>query len=464
MNLWVKGKGLLAIIMLIVFCASCEEDENTIGLPVENQLDLNYVEYDVPVEMVWTDSVVSQNIGVIYSGKFDLDEAGILKAVPYISFAPQRYDSNINIPSDAVLKDFFIELDYTADLSGVNASQQTLQIYQLADTINGFVIHTIEDEHSLGELIGEKTFTYHPDSLQIDLERDTINYTERIHLDRDLGINLFSKLRTEDSATFYNAKVFDIAFKGLAIVPGIDNSAILGFSPAQTRIIFTYEHLSNGNTVTSQFVFFPTSKFYHNIIPNKDIQALEEAVFSDITCCYEPFNPVGDFVYQVFGTGINIKLDLSAFKMFADTLNNPIVNAAVLELDDVQSTVEHESPPPQISFYLTTSEGKRTTSQISNIDFFRTLPNEQITANPVRVGDPVVLSYNNQQDYYKANITLFINHLIEQPQTPSYLVMESADIVSQLQLPSLRRSAKTLGAISVPKESVKIKMYYSAVD
>lgn len=464
MNLWVKGKGLLAIMLLVAFFFSCEDEENTIGLPVENQLNLKYFEYEVPVEMVWTDSIISQNTGIIYSGRFDLEEAGVITATPYISFAPQAYDTNINIPSGAVFKDFYLELDYTHGLKTEEVTTESFEVYQLEDSINGFVLHFSDDKQPLGKLLGEKTFSFYPDSLNLDIERDSIDYREIISLDQAMGQDFLEKLKQQDSTTFYNRKAFDVAFKGIAIVPGNENSAIPGFSPAQSQIVITYDYEDNGNTKTGRFSFKPTSKYYHTITPNKKEMTINGGTFSDITCCYEEYTPAGNYIYQMFGTGINIKFDLTAFKSFTDTLNSTLLNSAILEMDDVQSTTEHQKPPANIAFYITDANGRRITAQQNNINFYRTLTAEKINADPVRLGDPAFVTYNPVQETYKTDVTLFMQHLVENPSTPAYLLMEGADRTSFGNLVQLRRSSRELGAIQIPKESIKIKLYYSTIE
>jgi hypothetical protein len=464
MNLWVKGKGLLALVLLIALFSSCEDEENTIGLPVQNQLDLKYLEYEVPVEMVWTDSVISQNPGIIYSGRFDLDEAGILTATPYISFAPQAYDTNINVPSGAVFKDFYLELDYVGGLSTDEASTESFEVYQLEDTINGFVQHFIEDQQALGQLIGEKTFTFYPDSLNLDIERDSIDYREIISLDQTMGEDLLGKLKQQDPEIFNSRKAFDIAFKGIAIVPGNENSAIPGFSPAQSQIVIEYEYEENGDVKNGRFIFKPTNKYYHNITPNKTEMTFNGGTFSDITCCYEGYTPAGNFIYQMFGTGINIKLDLTAFKSFSDTLNTTLLNSAILELDDVESTTEHHKPVSNIAFYLTNENGRRLSGQKSNIDFYRALTAEKVNLDPVRLGDPSIVPFNPVQESYTADITLFMQHLIKDPSTPGYLLLEAADPVAFGNLIQLRRSSRRIGAIQIPKGSIKVKLYYSTIE
>ena len=467
MNLWAKGKGLLTlIIMFAALCTSCEDEENTIGLPVENQLNLNYVEFQVPVEMVWTDSVISQNTGFIYAGRFDLGEAGMLSATPYVAFSAQAYDSAINIPAGAVLKDFYLELDYAGALMSEDVSTETFQVYQLEDTINNFVLHFTEDKQGYNQLIGEKTFEFNPDSVKLDQERDSIDYREKIPLDLTLGEDFFNKLKQQDSTTFYNREAFETAFPGITIVPGTENSVIPAFSPEQSRIIITYEYEDSGNTKTGSFTFRPSAKFYHNITPNKEEMIFNGGTFSDITCCNIGYNPVGDFVYQVFGTGINLKLDLSAFKMFTDTLDNKIIlNTAVLELDDVAGTVEGTNPPSSIAFYLTDETGQRSSGERSNIDIYRTLTEEQVNADPLRLGEPAIVNYNPVQEAYKVTITLFLEHMIENPSlTPGHLIMEAADFSTFGNLRQLRRSSRTLGAVKIPKESIKIKMYYSTME
>lgn len=466
MNLLDKGKVLVTLIMLSVLYSSCEEDENTIGFPEDNNLNVNFLEYDIPVKMLWVDSVISQNTGVIYSGKFDLDEAGIIKSVPFISYTAQQYDSNINVPHNAIFKDVYLNLDYVTALSGEANVPISLNIFQLQDTIPGDRVQFIEDSSPLGDLVGQKSFTFFPDSLEAELTTDTVEYSERIDLDHSLGQFYLTKLKQRDLSVFHNYKSFDTSFKGLAIVPSEDNTALLGFTPSNTSsVVIEYTYIDEqGVEKEGNFIFRP-ARYYHNITPNKNNPEISESEFSSITCCYNPFTPVGEFYYQLFGTGINLSLDLTDFKMFADSLKNPVVNAASIIIDDVTPTSPHQGPPNAVAFYFIDETGHRMKKEFANTNFFRTLPANQIQADPLRVAFPVSSFFNPVQEQYTVNVTLYMQKLIEDQATPAQLLMEDADLISfgGSPLQFLRRSSKTLTGIKIPKESIKLKIYYSTV-
>ncbi|MGK7391495.1 MAG: hypothetical protein ACNS60_14160 [Candidatus Cyclobacteriaceae bacterium M2_1C_046] len=469
MNLLDKGKVLIVLIMLSVLYSSCEEDFNTIGIPADNNLSVNYFEYDIPVEMLWVDSVVSQNIGVIYSGKFDLDEVGVIKAIPFISYGAELYDSNINVPHNAVYKDIYLNLDYRTALSGDENVPITLNVFQLEDTIemNRNVVKFIEDSSPLGSLVGQKTFTFFPDTLNAKLTSDTVEYSERIDLDNELGQFYMTKLKQRDPSVFFDFETFDASFKGLAIVPSDGNTALLGFTPGTaSSVVIEYTFLDEeGVEKEGKFTFRPI-RYYHNITPNKDDSDLSGTEFPSLPCCYEPFTPEGEFYYQMFGTGINLSLDLSGFKNFTDSLNSTIVNGASIVIDDVMPTSPYQNPPNALGFYFIDETGHRMKKEFANTTFFRTLPINELHLDPLRVAFPASAPYNQADEQYSVNITLYMQKLIEDESTPARLIIENADMPNygNSTLQFLRRSSKALTGIKVPKNSIKVKIYYSTVN
>ena len=466
MNWRVKGKVLIVLLMLSVLISSCEEDDNTIGFPVEKNLNVNYFEYTVPIEMIWVDSVLSQNLGTIYAGQFDFRDAGFVEAIPYISYTAQAYDSNINVPHNALFKDLHLNLDYTSATSVKTDIPVSLEILQLTDTIAGNKQNFIQGKVPYEKLIGQKSFIFYPDTLNAEQTSDTVEYSEQIDLDNSLGQSLLNKLKQRDLSVLSNYEAFDAFFKGITIAPSLEHSAILGFSPKTSTIVLEYTYVDEeGEDKEGKFTFFP-AKYFHNISPNKDDNDLANAAFSGITCCYEPYNPTGDFVYQLFGTGISMIMDLSAMKNFSDSLQNAMINSASLVIDDVVPVSIYASPPNQLAFYLVNERGMRIPEEFANQDFYMTLPTNEIHRGPLRVGNPVTPSFEEFQQQYKTNVTLYLQELIEDESTPAHLLIENATLVSlgNSGYFFLRRATGTFSAIKVPKGSVKLKVYYTTLN
>lgn len=471
MNLWDKGKVLVVLCVLSLLYTSCEEDDSTIGFPAENNLNVDYFEYDIPIEMLWVDSVRSQNLGAIYAGKFDFLEAGTVTATPYFSFTAIRYDSNISVPHNAIFKDIYLHLEYSKAISDKIPSEVSFDVLQLSEQIKGKEgdqekVYYIEDKIPATNLVGQKTFTFYPDSLEMKLKTDSIQYFERIDLDNSLGQFYVNKLKQKDSTIFYDFDAFDSSFKGLTLVPSENNIAILGFSPVTSYITIEYTYVDDkGNEKEGSFVFRP-ARYFHNITPNEDEPDLSGAEFSDITCCYNSYNPATNFVYQLFGTGINIKLDLSALKQFSDTLNNPTINSAAIILNDVESTNLDQAAPEVIAMYLLDESGHRITESFANQEFYLTLAKNEAQLNPLRVGQPQIAVLDSVNKRYRFNVTYFMQEVFDDSNTPDQLLIEYAALASSgiTGYSYLRRSSRYLGGIKIPKNSIKLRIYYSTTE
>lgn len=465
MNLWDNWKGLLSLLMIGALTFSCKDDENTIGLPVENALNLKYLEYDVPVEMVWLDSTRSDE-GQIYIGRYETEDVGVITSVPYITFRPQGYnvsDTSSLIPANAIFDSLVLNLHYNNAFDNNTESTETFKIYHLDESIPSFVRHYTYEKIPYSGLLGEKTFTYYPDSLEYD-KLDSIDYIEQVLLDPSFGHSLLDKLQS--FSTFKTQNEFEEFFPGIAVESGEGNVSLMSFSQTSSEILLYFTYTTDeGEVKQSSFRFSPT-KYFNNITPNKYSSDLSGTSLANLSCCNDPIEITGDYVYQIFGTGINLKLDLSAFKNFADTLENPIINSAVLEIGDVAKVTPEFPIASGIAFYLTDDEGDIYKEFIAGTPVYYTLSNERTSFSTLRPGDPAIIQFDDDNVKYSAGLSLLLQYMIEREETPGYnLVLELANVKKTVNsLNNVERSTLLLSAVKIPKNSIKIKIYYSTLN
>lgn len=478
MNLWAKALALSGFIILALLTFSCEEEINEIGLPVENSLNLQYYEYDVPVSMVWVDSVLSSNTGLLYSGSYDFQGGGRVQATTYIPMQPITFYPNVNVPDSALtLTEVFLNMDVVTSIDGDMPTTETLRLYELADTINTREEYFTENTAALGNLIGEGTFTFYPDSVQLDQQSDTVFYGVRISIDNAIGQTWLDLLQDGDSLNFANLDLFGAnVFKGLAVVPDANNSALIGYSPENTQIVIRYEYVnSDGETIEGAFAYNVAAGYYHNIIPNPDQQMLGAAAYSGISCCFENYIPGGDYVYQLLGTGINIKMDLSELREFTDSLGTTVINSAVLEIDGAETVGGERGLPSTFAFYMTDDSNRRFRTEFvirnSTFSTFQTLQIESNSGsyNPLTAGNPLLSVYNNQTEQYRINIARFIEAVTNDDEIPAQFLIQpvipnSASLIPVDRSSIVRRTSQRINAIRVPKDGFKIKIYYSTID
>ncbi|MEJ2006499.1 MAG: DUF4270 family protein, partial [Cyclobacteriaceae bacterium] len=173
------------------------------------------------------------------------------------------------------------------------STQQTVEVYQLADTIVAFESNYYNNStQEVAMKLGERQFRLYPDSINLDFEDtnlpDTTDerslydnngryiYMTRIRLDHPFGEQFFTDMKsdTTENSAFSSSTEFANYFKGIKLQsPQMGNSAIIRYNPSdqRTRMVMYYSQTVD-DTLRQRTVAFNVSRSinYNNIIPNSD--------------------------------------------------------------------------------------------------------------------------------------------------------------------------------------------------
>lgn len=466
MNLRARNLGLIIISALTLF--SCEEEISTIGLPPENNLGIFFV--DIPLgeqtSQIWVDKVNSRATGSILVGRYDDPDLGPIEATNF-----SEVILNTNVQFDTLLNNAtFDSLVYSLrinDFTGVNfdGQTQTFEVFQLQNPIDlidedsASVPFYTSSSQPLAGKVGEGSFLLYPDSVNLSFsdsdftlgtkadslfkdkffDSDSIYiYRHNIKLDNSFGLSFFNQARS--GVNFDDGNEFAEFFKGLAIQPSTNNSAIVQYGVSNSRM--TLYFTKNGE---NRFVSFnvSSSRSYNNIAPNIN-ESWGTGALAGISP-YVPFDPLSDNLYLQSGTNLLLKLDLSGLREFEDTVGSAVIQSAELRLGTTDANAFLETNA-NISAGLTSLDS---------------LENENYYIDPlVNNQNTNVLTFDEDIPGYKVAIPLFIEDVTSDQVEFDQIIFFLGSSNSSVALPTSSEIKKVIFI----KNDLKLRIYYTTPD
>jgi hypothetical protein len=491
MNLWVNRIGQLTILAVALFFLACQEDVSRIGYPNPNsKLKVSYVEIPIASSVLLMDSIRTSNFTYagetnrLLVGTYNDEVFGNITASAFTQYFTNTADT---LRGSAVFDSVSLRLKYdfytygTADGSG-----QSLSVYELdnpIDTLGYYVNHSYIPASAL---LGTKAYGVNSTDFKkfVTDRKDTI-ITLNVPLESSFGERIFNsalEYRTQyieakaagktaeeiGKLMFINPSKFSQQFKGIAIKPN-SGDKIVGFDPssAESRIILHYHDAKDDSLTMS----LPLTTVYGFNQIKTDRSA---TVLGEVNDFYKDYLVDNDNRYVQSGTGVVTKLDFSKFYEFADTLKNSVIHSAEMVIENVQSSPVN-LPPAGLSLrmlldnnHLNKFDSKNAQDQI-DLQYFSYLSIQAAFArydnagggNPPIVendnaffaaGDQIAfLPYSSTNASYKGLWTLFFQRLSEKDSQKSrfkYFALYPT-------------GSKTLNRAVFPKNSIKLKVFYT---
>lgn len=473
MNLWARKSGLILLSALTFF--SCEDDLRTVGLPPENDLGIFFV--DVPlgdkVSQVWVDDAYSGSSGTLLAGSYTDQYFGQIEARNFSRLFITQTDPGKNIATNAVL-DSMVLTTRIRGVSGENltASTQVIEVYQLADTVAYsplFKGYTTASSHQLGQKISEDEFILYPDSveltwkdtgLKLESKEDTLFkekffdsseeyiYKRSFRIDPAFTSDLFNKIIARDPA-FSSDKNFNDFFNGIGFVSGQNNNAIIHYGAADTKMVMYYTETSSAGQKQHQIEFnLAQSYSYNNISPNKE-SGWMNSDFDNLSTLYTPYVTDTDLAYIQSGTNLLLKIDLSGFNEFVDTVGNPVLQRAELVFENLKSVSETTPVPTSLAYYITSLDSLAN----KNYEYSFLRDNR---------GSRMFAGYYKDKKLLNNDITLSLQNLLKED-TYNQLIIAPVNIINS-QINPFIPNAKDLSRLVVSKDDIRLRIYYSIPD
>ncbi|CAN5461577.1 DUF4270 family protein [soil metagenome] len=343
MNLWVKNCGLFIFLFLLFI--SCD-DPTDIGEPINpngDKVGVFFAEFPVSSSNILLDSVYTAYSGRALVGKYNDLDFGYVKSQSYTQFLPDK--ANPTVPDGMTVDSVVLTLRQNYFHGENFLAPQTVQAHFLTENLE-FKSYFTFNQTAYAESVGEKTFIPNP-------EIDTIF---RMHLTPDVIFRdqwlQFSKNYKADSTTI--SSFLDV-IKGLALVPGEDNTVVLGFDIYHPQSNIAIHYHTSADTASVNFRFGNASSglvSYNNIITDRSNTPL-----ANITPHTE-FHAEDNMIYFQPGTGLVSKINIDGFKTFMDTTGNIIINRADFLIGAVNPFSKYLEPPASISYYYTDESNK----------------------------------------------------------------------------------------------------------
>ncbi len=470
MNLRARKLGLILVSALAFF--SCESDElSTIGLPPENNLGIFFVE--IPLEnvvtQVWVNDITSRNTGTAMAGSYTDPVLGEISAQNFSELLLPSANPGRLLEEDAVLDSLVLEMRignaFGVDLT---STTQTIQLYQLQDTIRSFEqSYYNESNQAVGMQLAEESFLIYTDSLDLlfsdtnlpdtAAERKRYDnqgryiYKTNFHLDDAFAQNFFTEMKdTTENSTFSSNQNFANFIKGFRLngVPG--NSAVIAYNPTSSfsALVLYYTQTEEGVPVHKTIRFtYNTAISYNNITPNADVN-WSGGDLDGLTSFYQPYESGTSAGYLQAGTHLFLKLDMSFFNAFADTVENPIIQNAELVME---SPREYPGDgvrlplPIQLNATVTSLDSLETGNISSNQDVASDLPK--------------IAEYDEEEQRYKIEIPVYLQTLVNNSNVYDQLIF--SPLTTDPFTGSLKSDNASFNRLVIEKENIKIRLYYT---
>lgn len=224
---------------MVPFLLACEND-NFLSLPADpsqQSLRIQRTRIPVPFSIARQDSVNTSATFLsdpasrkrLLAGR-QVTELGIAEATTFIDFMA---GPRATVGDTATYQSLELELLYERSYGATQASQQSLEVHQLVDSLSNdpaFIYYNSDNSAYASSLLGTVTTS---------AKRTGGLDTLRFRLDDALGRVIFDLAKAKDSTVLDGTK-FREFLPGLALVPTTANSFVSSFDPIRVRLIMNF--------------------------------------------------------------------------------------------------------------------------------------------------------------------------------------------------------------------------------
>jgi len=224
--------------LLLIGISACNKD---ISLSLDNSRDesMGIVPIDsiqVNASTYQLDDVPTSGTGVILVGKNSNTTTGSVSATSYMRLGIGNI-TTASIPTAAQYDSITFVLKPNKYFYGDTTKTQTISVHEVKEQITLKEVNSGSDINerpvfvSGAAIYNNQKFAYDPNALGTLSFKPFVNRLDSvsIKLDNTLGNKLFSYIKEGNSAISSNENFVEF-FKGIAIVPGNNNTAIIGYS------------------------------------------------------------------------------------------------------------------------------------------------------------------------------------------------------------------------------------------
>jgi hypothetical protein len=385
-----KMARLITVIVIACLIYSCgfqsDSDNVTLGDNfITSQATLSVIDtFAVRLSTVMLDSVATSGNNIIWTGRYTDDELGKLTAESYF---------RIGIPAttDVKEKDSYdslkLVIHFSAGYYGDTTKQQQIKEFPLNKVLkgdDGGYLYNKSVTDIKGESIGDLTFLPKPK------KKGILNF----RLSDNLGLDLFQKLIDQDEIIKTDEKFVEY-FKGIALVPGTGNTAVLGFKGDTTAQIVLYSHRIGleRQSIRTIFPLTESTLQYNRFVTDRTGTWIEKIKKKSEEI---PSSESGQRSFVQSGTGLLTRVDFPSMQRLIEVSRHYLLLKAELILVPEPGSYSKMELPTQIVLYHT-DKSNRMVSEIVGSDN-STLPAEY-----------QIDKIYHEDTWYKFDITDFIS-------------------------------------------------------
>lgn len=395
MHEMLKRNQVILLALLFLLLPACDRKDIAFGnIPENNYTNLVFTDsISVNISTVLTDSFATNGDTVFLAGRYKDPYLGIVSARTF--FQMTIPSSLPEIPASAKFDSLSLIIRPNHYYYGDTAQAQTISVYELANTIAYSYNNKLYNTSSVAvkpSPLGSRALKINPKAY------DSIS----VRLSDSKGLELFSKLQ-QSSADIKTETDFLNYFRGISIAGGNnDTSAVYGFSGSAGSVVMRVHY---HNTIPypegqyTDFTSLASDYAFNQILTDRSGSGLVSGTTG--TTEIASTNTKG-FSFMQHGTGLSLKM---TFPTLSSVLNNDnivkLLKAELLIRPTYLSFDKNKYLLPSQLYLAQTDATNATGSAIMDS-----------TGYSVQYASPVTDDIYGENNYYRFNVTAYINELL----------------------------------------------------
>ncbi|HPT30947.1 MAG TPA: DUF4270 family protein [Prolixibacteraceae bacterium] len=380
----------ISLLMLASLCFSCGFESDMESLSIGNDFlssrsTLSVVDsFTVSMSTVMIDSLTTSGDKLLWSGSYQDPELGKISSTGYYELG---VPDNPDIQEKDVYDSLLLVMNLSTGWYGDTTVYQSLQVHRVTQELEG-------DESN--NFWNRTRLTYEPNPLGTVRFRPKPGLKSKVtvRLSDALGQKLFDLVKADDEsvATFEKFREF---FKGLALVPGDQSSAILSFPCDSSMKVALYSHRKG--LEQEDFVnYFPvgsTSTFFNNFTADRTgtpIAAIARQIDE------VPSSQSNNKTYVQSGIGLVTRIDFPTMQQLNEMDRKFILLKAELVLSPLPGSYKQIQLPSELVLYHTDKSNRMVSEIVGD-------------QNATLAADLVVDKIFNEATTYTFDITDFLS-------------------------------------------------------
>lgn len=325
-QLFKRNITFFAVPLIILFIAGACDKDMSIVLDNSTTDDVGVALLDTisaSTSTVQMDNLPSSVSGRLLVGKATQDQSGSVKSTAYFRLGLTSLTQDI--PEAAALDSINIHIPTAkspiAYTYGDTTKNQTIRVHRLTEdlelkTLSGGIQNNALPFYVTGpSLFSNQKFTYEPTDIGNVTFKPYMGLidTLKIRLNQSVGQELFDLLKTGATAVSSNENFYNY-FKGLALVPDDNNTAVLRFTDTvDVNINYSYTGTDGAKKTGTKTLSIVDKSYESNHIEYDR----SETAFSDLTPQKGiPTSATAGVTYIQAGTGVVAKISFPSLKGF----------------------------------------------------------------------------------------------------------------------------------------------------